>query len=170
VEDQQRMWVLIATAVVISVALLCINGVMVWLYVRSISRSVSLTAAVQQLQRDLVRQAEEFREHLAQQAREYDLKLAAEVEKWLDQRQRHWVTARTLMVARQWIRQLIAELKAAGLTVPVPDAADEVHVADESIHRAEIDRANEHRLDDLIEEALQDYGAIPDETMETGAP
>lgn len=156
-EDQQRMWALVATATVISIALFCITGVMIWLYVRSISRMTQLTAAVRQLQRDIVKQAEEFRERMDHQAKEYDLKLAAEVEKWLDQRQRHWVTARSLMVARSWIRQMMDALKANSVPIPVPDNADEVYVTDESVYRAEMDRAAEYRLDDLIEEAKKDY-------------
>jgi transcriptional regulator of aromatic amino acid metabolism len=167
---EDRMWILIVTATIISSALLLLNGLMVWLYIRSNGRSITLTAAVRQLQRDIVRQAEEFRERMDHQAKEYDLKLAAEVEKWLDQRQRHWVTARTLMVARGWIRQLLDAMRAAGLTIPVPADADEIHVADESIHRAEIERAKEHQLDDLIELARKDYADSDAVTTDTGAP
>lgn len=168
-----RMWFLIITATIISATLLVVNGLIVWLYIQSNSRSIQLTAAVRQLQRDLARQALDFQEQLAHQAREYDLKLASEVEKWLDQRQRHWVTARSLIVARQWILKMFDVLKAAGLPIPVPDNADEIYVTDESIHRAEIERANEHELDDLIALARQEMeavGPVDSPTTDTGAP
>jgi hypothetical protein len=170
---ENRVVVLIGLAIMVSIALLGINILMVWLYIRSNGRSIRLTAAVQQLQRDLINQAEEFRAQLASQAREYDLKLEKEVQAWIDQRQRHWVTARHLLVARQWIRQLLAALKAASLAIPVPDNVDEVHVADESIYRGELERAAEYHLDDLIEEARRDIeatGPVDAVTTETGAP
>lgn len=100
----------------------------------------------------LERQADQFTIQLGQVTRESTLKIAAMRNEWVDVRQRWTVTANQFLLAKEWIRMLVAELRRNNMAVPVPPNVEEIPRGDESVHFPEMEAAAEYRLDDLIAE------------------
>jgi hypothetical protein len=100
----------------------------------------------------LEKQADTFTVQLGQVTREATLKIAAMRNEWVDVRQRWTVTANQFLLAKEWIRLLVGELRRNNLAVPVPPNVEEIPRGDESVHFPEVEAAGEYRLDDLIAE------------------
>jgi hypothetical protein len=142
-------------------------------------RNGRLSARLDGLAAMMKHQAEDFNQALERQASDFQEKLIstrrlsiAEIAKmrneWIDVRQRWTNTANQFLIAKEWIRMLVSELRRHNLAVPVPPNVEELPIdrrPDESVHFPELDESREYRLDDLIAEVrseniLDDRGPL----------
>jgi hypothetical protein len=157
---------------VITWLLIVLLMVMLW-------RNGRLSARLDGLAAMMKHQAEDFNQALERQASDFQEKLIstrrlsiAEIAKmrneWIDVRQRWTNTANQFLIAKEWIRMLVSELRRHNLAVPVPPNVEELPIdrrPDESVHFPELDESREYRLDDLIAEVrneniLDDRGPL----------
>lgn len=133
-------------------------------------RNGRLSARLDGLAEMMKHQAQDFKEALERQADDFQKQLIstrrlsiAEIAKmrneWVDVRQRWTNTANQFLIAKEWIRMLVAELRRNNLAVPIPPNVEELPIdrrPDESVHFPELDESREYRLDDLIAEVAKE--------------
>lgn len=130
-------------------------------YIQTHNQQLLNTASIASLEeriksRDELEQAHDDVEkaYLASVTRESDLEVGSVRKEWLNTRQRWTLTANQLITAQSWITLLIDALRKNNIMVPIPPNVETLdRRPDESVYFNEIERAAEHRLDDILTES-----------------